>query len=62
MKAGNNQDIIKVIKKPKVVVDIDGKEYITLMSYAFCIGKQTRKLGRKRMNKMRGTQDKLNIE
>ncbi|HIH25988.1 30S ribosomal protein S4e [Candidatus Woesearchaeota archaeon] len=35
------KDIIKVknLEKPKVVVDIDGKEYITLMSYAFAVGK-----------------------
>lgn len=35
------KDIIKAknLEKPKVVVDIDGKEYITLMAYAFAVGK-----------------------
>src|SRR3989344_5748003 len=35
------KDIIKVknLEKPKVVVDIDGKEYIKLMIYSFAVGK-----------------------
>ncbi len=38
---GTVKDIIKArdLQKPKVIVEVDGKEYITLIDYAFVVGK-----------------------